>query len=119
MKQEVLSDTGSAGDCTTETLVNGRKNEASVVRLASVSGRHAEFLLLKVVSIHHAFASLGYLGGFYSPGISSDDRNSLFVLGIPTLSFSIWMELTSGRPRRAPTHPHSSRQGVFDSGRDM
>ena len=87
MEQEVLSDTVSAGDCTTKTLVNGRKNEASVVRLASVSGRHAEFLLFKAVPIHHAFASLGYLGGFYLPGISSDDRNSLFVLGSPTLSF--------------------------------
>lgn len=62
------------------------ENEASAVHLTSVSGRHGEFLLLKAVSIHHAFASLGSLCDFRLPGISSDDRNSLFVWGNPTLN---------------------------------
>lgn len=86
IEYDVLSVTGSA-DWPTKPSVDGRKNEASAVCLASISGRHAGFLLLKSASFYHDFASSSvYLRGFCLPDISLDNRNSLFVLGIPTLS---------------------------------
>lgn len=75
------------------------------VHLASISRRHAGFLLLKAVSFHYAFASsLVYLCGLCLPGISSDNRNSL-CFGDPYC-----MELASGWTIRTP---HSSGQCVL------
>lgn len=80
----MLPENDSAGE-SHKDLSDGRQNEATAVHLASISRRHAGFLLLKAVSFHCAFASV-YQCGLCLPGISSDKRNSLYVLGTPTLS---------------------------------
>lgn len=79
IEYEVLSETSSASDCTTKSLVMGGKMRQMLsVHLAFISRRYAGFLLLKAVSFHYAFAfSLVYLCGLCLPGISSDNRNSL------------------------------------------